>query len=236
MKEKENVSNMMLTIRGSLLTEALTSLSRSLNKEIVASEEDIPNTNGGNAKLNKCSPSSLIQILMDVKFIYRCFFERNHHRFGDDGSHINDSQGIIVDITEQLSKCVKLAVVDGTSIDDAISERHSRVFSSCDLFFTSLFGESDSGDSASSDALVNGVGQSSLLSVSSDSSFLLNPLVSSRRFVLLPIQAEKLTEIQLRGKYGKKAQEEKTNNAATSGNAIGAGFGFLSSMLSTKTR
>lgn len=236
MKEKENVSNMMLTIRGSLLTEALTSLSRSLNKEIVASDEDIPNTNGGNAKLNKCSPSSLIQILMDVKFIYRCFFERNHHGFGDDGSHINDSQGIIVHITEQLSKCVKLAVVDGTSIDDAISERHSRVFSSCDLFFTSLFGERDSGDSASSDALVNGVGQSSLLSVSSDSSFLLNPLVSSRRFVLLPIQAEKLTEIQLRGKYGKKAQEEKTNSAATSGNAIGAGFGFLSSMLSTKTR
>ena len=54
---------------------------------------------------------------------------------------------------------------------------------------------------------------------------------------MLPIQAEKLTEIQLRGKYGKKAQEEKTNNAAaSSGNAIGTGFGFLSSMLSTKTR
>jgi len=237
MKEKEHVPNMMLTIRGSLLTEALTSLSRSLNQEIVASEEDIPNTNGGNAMLNKCSPSSLIQMLMDVKFIHRCFFERNHHGFGDDGSHIHDSQGIIVDITEQLSKCVKLAVVDGTSIDDAISERHSRVFSSCDLFFTSLFGESNSSDSASSDSLVNGIGQSSLLSVSSDSSFLLNPLASSRRFILLPIQAEKLTEIQLRGKYGKKAQEEKANSAAaSSGNAIGTGFGFLSSMLSTKTR
>jgi hypothetical protein len=239
LKENEDVPNIMLTIRGSLLSEALTSLSRSLNQQIVSSEENGADTSDRNAKLSKCSPSSLIQMLMDVKFILRCFFERNKHGFGfgDDDCHINYSQGIMVNLSEQLSKCVKLAVVDGTSIDDAIVERHSRIFSSCDLFLTSLFGESESDKTSTSEALANGVGRTSLLSASSDSAFLLNPLASSRRFVLLPIQAEKLTEIQLRGKYGKKAQEEKANNAAaSSGNAIGAGFGFLSSMLSTKTR
>ena len=73
---------------------------------------------------------------------------------------------------------------------------------------------------------------------SSSQSFMLNPLPSSRRFVLLPIQAEKsLTELQLRGKYGKKSQEDKTSSkdGTSSGNALGSGFGFLSSML-TKTR
>ena len=240
LKEEETVPNMMLTIRGSLLSEALTSLSRSLNQEIVAtSDEDGVITADGNIRLNKCSPSSLIQILMDVKFIHRCFFERNRNgfRFGDDESCIADSRKVVDNLSEQLSRCVKLAVVDGTSIDDAISERHSRVFSSCDLFLSSLFGEGSSDGSSSAETLVNGVGRTSVLSASSDSSFLLNPLASSRRFVLLPIQAEKLTEIQLKGKYGKKSQEEKTSSAAASGgNAIGAGFGFLSSMLSTKTR
>ncbi|KAL3792685.1 hypothetical protein HJC23_009413 [Cyclotella cryptica] len=242
--EKQEVPNMMLTIRGCLLGEAVTSLSHALHQEIITSSEDDGNASpDGNIKLNKCSPSSLIQILMDVQFINRCFFERNHLGFLEgfvesDKNYINDSREIMDSISEQLSKCVKLAVVDGASIDSAIRERHARVFTSCDLFLSSLFGEDDSNDSSTSQSeLTNGFGRTSLLLASSDSSFLLNPLASSRRFVLLPIQAEKLTELQLRGKYGKKPQEEKTSSvAATSGNALGSGFGFLSSMLSTKTR
>jgi hypothetical protein len=240
--EKEEVPNMMLTIRGSLLGEALTSLSRSLKQEMVLSEHDDVGGTDRNTKLNKCSPSSLIQILMDVKFINRCFFERNHHGFligfgVSKNNTVDEPRELINNLSEQLSKCVKLAVVDGACIDDAISERHSRVFASCDLFLSSLFGEDSSNKFTSSDVLTNGGGRTSLLSASSDSSFILNPLASSRRFVLLPIQAEKLTELQLRGKYGKKTHEEKTSSAAaSSGNALGSGFGFLSSMLSTKTR
>ncbi|KAL7521579.1 hypothetical protein ACHAWX_006256 [Stephanocyclus meneghinianus] len=242
--EKEEVPNMMFTIRGSLLGEALTSLSHTLKQEIIISSGDDGNSSpDANTKLNKCSPSSLIQLLMDVKFINRCFFERNHlsflDEFGDSSNnYVNDSREIMDSVSEQLSKCVKLAVVDGASIDSAIRERHARVFSTCDLFLSSLFGEDDSSDSSSSqNELTSGFGRTSYLSASSDSTFILNPLASSRRFVLLPIQAEKLTELQLRGKYGKKAQEEKTSSVATtSGNALGTGFGFLSSMLSTKTR
>ena len=140
-------------------------------------------------------------------------------------------------ISTQLSKRVKIAIVDGTSIDDAISERHSRVFSSCDLLLSSLFGEGESDNETFVDTLPNGVGSTSLLAAASDSTFLINPLVSSRRFILLPVHQEKLTETQLRAKYGKKTHDARTTSAAaSSGNAIGAGFGFLSSMLSTKTR
>ena len=42
------------------------------------------------------------------------------------------------------------------------------------------------------------------------------------RLVLLPIQAEKsLTELQLRGKYGKKAQEEKASGKDSDSGALG---------------
>ncbi|KAL9185217.1 hypothetical protein ACHAXT_002994 [Thalassiosira profunda] len=94
------------------------------------------------------------------------------------------------------------------------------VFVVSDLFLSSLFGEDDG---ASSAALTNGAVEGAL---SSTHEFILNPLPSSRRFILLPIQAEKsLAELlQLRGKYGKKTQEEK-----------GGKLGFLSSML-TKNR
>jgi hypothetical protein len=65
---------------------------------------------------------------------------------------------------------------------------------------------------------------------------MLNPLTSSRRFILLPIQVEKsLTELQLRGKFGKKTQEEMQSGKDSNSRALGASFGFLSSML-TKTR
>jgi hypothetical protein len=65
---------------------------------------------------------------------------------------------------------------------------------------------------------------------------MLNPLPSSRRFILLPIQAEKsLTELQLRGKFGKKTQEEKASGKDSTSGALGTGFGFFSSML-TKAR
>ena len=116
------------------------------------------------------------------------------------------------------------------SVDGAIRDRHSQVFVASDLFLSSLFGE-DNG--ASSAALTNGAVGGAL---SSTQEFILNPLPSSRRFILLPIQAEKsLAELQLRGKYGKKTQEEKGGKDVASGNAIGAGLGFLSSML-TKNR
>eukprot|EP00574_Skeletonema_japonicum_P004726 CAMPEP_0201724658 /NCGR_PEP_ID=MMETSP0593-20130828/8345_1 /ASSEMBLY_ACC=CAM_ASM_000672 /TAXON_ID=267983 /ORGANISM="Skeletonema japonicum, Strain CCMP2506" /LENGTH=1117 /DNA_ID=CAMNT_0048215959 /DNA_START=28 /DNA_END=3381 /DNA_ORIENTATION=+ len=230
--DEEEAVNMLVTIRGSLLGEAVLSMSQSLQEEVYG-------MHGGADKseiLEQCSPSSLIQLLMDVKFVNRCFFERNQNGFLSTSDFIDDSRGIMTQLSQRLSDSVNAAVDDGLSIDRAISERHSQVFVSCGLFLSSIFGE-DGNDKISplNDSVSNGFGGSSLLL---SSSLVTNPLASSRRFTLLPIQAEKsLTELQLRGRYGKKVREEKESNKdVSSGNALGSGFGFLSSMLSTKTR
>ena len=229
--EGDEIVNMMVTIRGSLLGEAVLSMSQSLKEEVCDSH-------GGADKseiLKECSPSSLIQLLMDVRFVNRCFFERNQNGFLSTSDFIDDSRGIMTQLSQRLSDYVKAAVEDGLSVDRAISERHSQVFVSCGLFLSSIFGEDDHDKHSSlSDFVSNGVGGTSLLL---SSSLVTNPLTSSRRFTLLPIQAEKsLTELQLRGRYKKVREEKESNKDVSSGNALGSGFGFLSSMLSTKTR
>jgi len=230
-KKDEEIPNMIVTIRGSLLGEALTSISQSLKEEIISTAEEY-NGDNGDDKLKKCSPSSLVQLLMDVKFVNRCLFERNTHGFYSlTEDSISDSRQIMDSISERLAACVGGY---SSSVSGAISERHSQVFVSCDLFLSSLFGEDD-GEKFSS-AITNGATASASSSaLSSSQSFSLNPLPSSRRFILLPIQAaeKSLAELQLRGKYGKnKAREEK--ETTTSGNALGTGFGFLSSMLTKR--
>jgi hypothetical protein len=228
---KKGIPNMLVTIRGSLLGEALTSISQSLKQEIMSSRDDDGVTDDASydERLKKCSPSSLVQLNMDIKFIHRCFFERNKSGFLLASDSINDSRRIINDLSECTSASINAITIDVSTINNSISEKHARVFSSCDLFLSSLFGEDKSGNFLSDlSASMNGI--------SSSESMVLNPLPSSRRFILLPIQAEKsLTELQLRGKYEKKAQEEKTSGKDTTTGALGSGFGFLSSML-TKTR
>lgn len=232
--EGDGIANMMVTIRGSLLGEAVLSMSQSL-KEVGCGNYESPDEN---KIFKKCSPSSLIQLLMDVRFVNQCFFERNQNGFLSTSDFIDDSREIIANLSQVLADSVKDAGEDLLSIESAIAERHSQIFISCGLFLSSIFGGEGDDDHShpSGYPLTNGVGGTSQ-SLSS-SSFVTNPLASSRRFSLLPIQAEKsLTELQLRGRYGKKVREEKESNKdVSSGNALGSGFGFLSSMLSNKTR
>jgi hypothetical protein len=230
------IPNMLVTVRKSLLGEALTSITQLLNREIMSTpgEDCVADDDNVVDRLKKCSLSSLIQLNMDVTFILRCFFDRNKFGFLLTNDSVNDSSRIIDGISECLAASIRSAVRDTSIIDGAISERHLQVFSSCDLFLSSLFGEDQKGElSSAKSASMNGVSSSVL---SSSETFMLNPLTSSRRFILLPIQAEKsLTELQLRGKFGKKTQEEKQSGKDSSSGALGAGFGFFSSML-TKTR
>lgn len=249
----KEIPNVMVLIRGSLLGEAMTSLSQALKQEIISTTNDGDSSDGvigdtnNNHVLRKCSPSSLIHFAMDVQFIQRCFFERNQHGFLLASYAVNDSQEIVNSLSERLAESLNNALQDGLSppsssaIKSAISERHLQVFASCDMLLSSLFGEEKNDRSADGvgDAVTANKGV--VLSVlPSPQPFIIAPLPSSRRFILLPIQAEKsLTEWQLRGKYGKKgSQEEKGSNSSYSKDAmggLGTGFGFLSSML-TKTR
>eukprot|EP00581_Thalassiosira_minuscula_P016963 CAMPEP_0183712928 /NCGR_PEP_ID=MMETSP0737-20130205/7962_1 /TAXON_ID=385413 /ORGANISM="Thalassiosira miniscula, Strain CCMP1093" /LENGTH=1198 /DNA_ID=CAMNT_0025941665 /DNA_START=8 /DNA_END=3601 /DNA_ORIENTATION=+ len=241
---KKEIPNMMILIRGSLLGEAVTSMAQSLKGEIMPTSEDdyggaVDDNGNKEDLLKKFSSSSLIQLTMDVQFIHQCFFERNRYGFLLETDSVNDSREVMSGLSERLSDSMNNALKEGSTsssiVNGAISQRHSQVFASCDLFLSSLLGEDKSEKSASS-ATVNGMGPGVASVLSSSQSFILNPLPSSRRFILLPIQAEKsLTELQLRGKYGKKgSQDDHKSNSGHSKDGIGGlgtGFGFLSSML-----
>lgn len=238
------VPNMLVTIRGSLLGEALSIVCMTLDREMGSKLETSDDDNGFRGEdrniLEKFSPSALVQLYTDTKFLHRCFFERNRHGFfllaSDD---VDGLQQILNRFLNDLSVGMDAALKDeggsSTARGDAL-QRQAHVFASCDLYLSSLFGEDKRGEFSSSTNGAGGVA-ATFLSSSSSQPLAITPLQSSRRFVLLPIQAERsLAELRLRGKYGKKAPEEKAGGKdVSSGNALGTGFGFLSSMLN-KTR
>ena len=247
--EDRGIPNMLVTIRRSLLCEALTSISQSLEQEITSSSCDdcSTNDNGTDQILKKCSPSSLVQLDMDVKFIHHCFFQRHRDDISlqseeSSAADEDESRSTLERLSNRLSADVVDALGQDASlaINGAISECQTRVFMSCDLFLTPLFGEdTHKGGETSNNSIA------ALSTSTSSLSFALNPLSSSRRFILLPIQAEKSqSELQLRSKYGNNNQKEKASNSnnigagkdtfSTSGNALGTGFGFLSSMLTKR--
>ncbi|KAL7534681.1 hypothetical protein ACHAXR_006032, partial [Thalassiosira sp. AJA248-18] len=119
----KEMPNMMVTIRGSLLGEALTSMSQSLRQEMTSSSDEEDDDDDHNI-LKKCSPSSLVQLVMDVKFINRCFFDRNQHGFLLASDSVDDSRAIMDSLTERLSISVSNALRDGSPVNSAISERH----------------------------------------------------------------------------------------------------------------
>jgi len=300
----ESIPNMMHTLRSAVLGEALCSLCEVLeeclllhsknkrvdeDEERDEEEEDLAAVSTATEvlpSLEKFNVSSLVQLLLDVTFVRRCFFERNHHGFVVDaadsamdallsefgGGELDDivdedcedimeqasnfvdkSKGILEKLVDTVSTHLassdsgnneedsEMVAIDVPPLmDGPMRERHMEVYTSCDLFLSSLFGEDSSVSSPSAATSLYGMGipsSSATLSNSAAASLILNPLPSSRRFVLLPIQAERsLNELQLRGKYRKDRSEKAGNKeeAPVSGGAVSAGFGFFSNMLGKK--
>ena len=74
----------------------------------------------------------------------------------------------------------------------------------------------------------------SATSASASAQLALSPLPSTRRFGLLPIQSDRsLAELQRRGKFGKK-DEDQNRQDSSSGGVMSSGLGFFSSMLKKK--
>ena len=112
-------------------------------------------------------------------------------------------------------------------------EKHLQALRSCDLFLSALFGEGETA-SLSMSALA-GAALSGGATASDVQTLLLNPMPSSRRFMLLPIQAERsLDELRLRSKYGKEKEAAAEAEASAPSSAVTSGFGFFSSMLKKK--
>jgi hypothetical protein len=157
-----------------------------------------------------------IQFLVDVLFVRLCFFERNQHGFGPDDDN-RSSQQMIDSI---LSRVESSSLSDMSAAKCLAAEMHSLVFDACDLSISSLFGEG---------ARVPIAGELDIGAASSLVAFR-SPLPSSRRFSLLPVQADRsLAEIQLRGKVKEKETTAKPESLGAG--VMSSGLGFFSSML-----
>lgn len=241
---------MMKLLRSCLMRESLLSLSKSMHEASV--ENDDEEMNPKDSGLSKCGISSLVQMLMDVTFILNCYFERNQHDFGgdlflpvDENTIEEDTEVTVSQFSSGLLDELKEIIVKILNEDQnfkfeacqkIIDRRHGTVLSSCGMFFTSIFGEckvqsamshidalSDSQDSADYD----------------DTPLLLNPMPSSRRFMLLPIQAEQsVKELELIQNLEKersnKAEAERKSTSSAAASAVSSSFGFFSSMLNKK--
>ena len=120
---------------------------------------------------------------------------------------------------------------DGTTASE-IQARHEHAFEACDLFLSSLFG--NDGSSSSAPALLDTVGAAASAATTGKTPLFHQPLASSCRFPLLPIQADRtLSGVQARGKYNKEKEENDGRSERVG--AVRSGFGFFSSMLKTSS-
>lgn len=222
-ESRESVPSMIDTMRYAFLFESMVSLS-SLIEQVVTSETG--------ANLERSCSMALIQFYIDISFVSKCFLEKNRKGFGPNRSvtQIQAASLHLSDVMQYIDQLLKKKCDRDTlqTVPDLVIGKHQRVFESSHLFFTSLFGD-DSGASLSSFGEV-------LASSESNEPMFLAPLASSRRFALLPVQADRsLDDIQLRNKYNKEKEAENMERQNTrSGNVISGGLGFLSSMLKTK--
>eukprot|EP00559_Dactyliosolen_fragilissimus_P005224 CAMPEP_0184860522 /NCGR_PEP_ID=MMETSP0580-20130426/5399_1 /TAXON_ID=1118495 /ORGANISM="Dactyliosolen fragilissimus" /LENGTH=1323 /DNA_ID=CAMNT_0027357659 /DNA_START=148 /DNA_END=4119 /DNA_ORIENTATION=+ len=274
---------MTCLLRGYLLKESLIIMANVMHREIIGSMpadknaslvtgEGDENTNDGgvkhdmqeNTKISKSSPTSIVQLKMDVDFAILCFFQRNKFGFEayslvECGSNeekssasefVESSKHKLDKISEDLLVEIQSErVTRGKHINDAlvkaIEDKHKAVLTSCHLSLSSIFGMDGTLSSPLSSSSVQGQYNASTegyIASSSESStaMMLTPLASSRRFALLPIQAERsVSELQLLGKIGKENIDKEeigmADRASAAASAVSTGFGFFSSMLGKKS-
>jgi hypothetical protein len=243
----QSIPNMMQIIRGALLEEAVTSITTSLLAMIKKDNTAEEVADGGTPSkplLTLCSTSALLQLQLDVTFIAHSFFDRNRSGFAVSPSGIalsvesgEGSENSITQLEElagDISSHFDRSVVrDPAAIRKTMREKHLQALRSCDLFLSALFGEGETA-SLSMSALA-GAALSGGATASDVQTLLLNPMPSSRRFMVLPIQAERsLDELRLRSKYGKEKEAAAEAEASAPSSAVTSGFGFFSSMLKKK--
>jgi len=132
-------------------------------------------------------------------------------------------------------------VKDLVPIDDyfpVFEARYAATYNSCDMFFSSLFGDKDVVNDTSSMILEKENIVGGTMERNDNPPLFQNPLPSARRFTLLPIQAEKsVKELQLIRNLEKDRVDKMTNEKSSSfaaANAVSSSFGYFSSLLKKK--
>lgn len=239
------MNTMSNLLRSSMVRESLLSLSRSIHANVIT---DADSNELGQRKIDKCCASSLLQTLTDVLFISVCYFKENRLDSALESIIPFDVAGELTSTTvAQYSRqllgetedVIKGLLDNDETLGnekymDIIEQRQKDVLLACELFFAPLFGERKT--------IMQGVDS---LSASSDfidfssAPLLVNPLPSSRRFLLLPIQAEQsIKELELLQNFEKertdKVEVERKSAGASAASAVSSSFGFFSSMLNKK--
>jgi len=239
------MNTMSNLLRSSMVRESLLSLSRSIHAIIMT---DADGSESGQRKIEKCCSSSLLQTLTDVLFISVSYFKEDGLDSALEIKVPVEVEGGLTSTTVAQYSRQFLGEMEGVikglldndetlgneKYMDIIGQRQREVLLACDLFFTPLFGERTT--------VMQGVDS---LSASSDfvdfgsTPLLVNPLPSSRRFLLLPIQAEQsIKELELLQNFEKertdKVEVERTSAGAAAASAVSSSFGFFSSMLNKK--
>lgn len=224
---KELPPTLVVLIRQALLSHALTTFHNVLTSANI----------GSSSAMQQCSDPCLLQILVDIKFFLYCM-DRCAALLLDHQSVelMKRLQGIVVDAAVCLPPRMDV---------DYIREKVDTMFcpsilSSCVLFLDSFLGQdSRVQNSKTSDVFLGlsssfgDAGQTSDFRIGFGASTL-TPLVSSRRFALLPIQSERqLNEIALQASRSANPKFEKSDFASKSGVAT-SGFGFFTSMKAWK--
>lgn len=240
------MNTMTNLLRSCMVRESLLLLSRSIHTIIMA---DADGSELGQRKITKCCSSSLLQILTDVSFISVCYFKQNELDFALEKMISTDVVAGELTSTsvaqhskhllEEIENTIKNILGDDEILGNEkygniIEQRHKQVLMACELFFAPLFGERKLATQG-----VASLSASSDLADFSSVPLVVNPLPSSRRFLLLPIQAERsIKELELLQNLEKertdKVEAERKSAGATAASAVSSSFGFFSSMLNKK--
>lgn len=220
-----SIPTLLQTLRWALLTESMNIFAYNLRMGFEHIEKD--------KGLGRFSPSSIVQLRVDVAFVYRCYTEKQEN------GTVRASPGVRKDLLRHQKMLddflQSIDLVIGRvcrpefvrCLESKIEEGQSRVLDSSDIFFASLFGQTDASVSSLGEIVPSGSTRSDPL--------IYMPLGSSCRYALLPVPADRtINEIQLRGKYAKDREQAEKTQDANKANVVSTGFGFLSSMLKNR--
>jgi len=198
-------------IRKVLVGQSLSFLTQILNEEIVDPSGVI---------LDKVSEPCLLQHMLDISFITRCYESRQILDKGADDSKVlskilNDIEGRIDPVTlELIAHTMEKEVLVCSTV--------------CTLYIDALFGEEKLGTQvALKQNILDGKSEANVSSS-------LIPVQSSQRFLLLPIQSEKAfissPSLTTENEFSSNLGSDNVSKAKQASLAK-SGLGFLSSML-----
>jgi hypothetical protein len=203
------IPTIMDTVRHALLRRCVTTITFTLDQSLRS-----PPTS--QSSLTSIGKAAAKQLFVDVACVKASFADRHGFGQGDDIIYRELSQ--LVD--KVSTHCGQMADIPILQVEDLVKA----VFTGSNAWLTSLLGESIATSISATD--------DSDLSLSSSTStpIFRMPLVSSVRFNVLPVQADRsLNEIQLREKYAK--EKEAPRSESLGGSVMSSGLGFMSSGL-----